>query len=183
MRISIANFYSSLDNQKAKQIYIGYSSYQPDRWIEAYKINSELLNSRACIAIKRYSGSLYINLDKIIKDKLADGSLDNILIISALHGPTHPMDYLPFYDLTMRDLWCNTRMLKDMWPIWIKKFSSDYLKEFLENFDNALLLLNNDYKPAAMVFKELVPRLKIKDLNIKGKRAANIINKSLIKLL
>ena len=93
------------------------------------------------------------------------------------------MDYLPFYDLTMRDLWCNMRMLKDMWPIWIKKFSSDYLKEFLEKFDNALLLLNNDYKPAAMVFKELVPRLKIKDLNIKGKRAANIINKSLIKLL
>jgi len=119
------NFYSSIQsNIEAQKIYQGYKYQKSNRWEKAWQINKNLPSSKVCRAIYRYNGSLYKKLDNVVRQYLANGKINNILIISALHGPTLPTDFLSHYDLTMKDLWKNGKKLKNMWPQWIKKYKS-----------------------------------------------------------
>jgi len=53
-------------------------------------------------AIQRYCGSLYKAISRI-DNHLQDGSLPNMLILSALYGPLHPLDMIQDYNLKISD--------------------------------------------------------------------------------
>ncbi len=82
-----------------------------------------------------------------------------MLIISALHGPTLPSDFIPLYDLTMGDLWSDGIKLGRKWPLWIKQYSSDQMKKFLNRFDAMQVLIGQEYKPTAISIKEIAPHI------------------------
>ena len=119
-------------------------------------INKSLYSSKTCKAIYRYNGHLYKKLRSKVKEALAEGSISNVLIISALHGPTHPSDYLPNYDLTMDNKY-KTQKLRELWPKWIKSSSGKNLPEFLCGFESLTLMVGDAYKRSALAIKEIMP--------------------------
>lgn len=157
----ILKFYSTVESDVvAQNIYRGFKYQHPLRWKKAWEVNRDLPLSGISRAIHRYTGRLYENLGPTIRQCLAEGTLTNILIISALHGPTLPSDYLPYYDLTMGDFWRNKVKLKDKWPRWVRKLSGKRMRTFLSNFEEIHIMVGNEYKPTAMAIKEIMPNVK-----------------------
>ena len=166
LRKQLLDFYSGIDSEVlAKEVYRGYrqqnpGQQNPERWEKAWKTNRTLLKSGVSPAIYRYTGRLYAQLDTLVCSCLADNKLTNVLIISALNGPTMPSDFLPHYDLTMKDLSFDKIKLARKWPYWIKVHSSDSLREFLKRFRQIYVMVGNDYKPVAKALRDLAPNVK-----------------------
>lgn len=185
LRREIVEFYSALTVERAQGIYRGYRRWDPGRWTRAWRINREIPSSGASRAILRYSGRLYRKLCERVRTMLADGIIDNVLIISALYGPTLPADYIPYYDLTMGDLWRNGKTLGEMWPAWIAEYGSDRLRNFLEKFDRVVLMLGSDYRPAAIALREMSTELEIFNFSrpAAGTPAGEFLNEKLLMLI
>ena len=161
IREELLNFYSSIHSDvEAQKIYQGFKYQSPSRWRKAWQTNRKLSSSRICRAIYRYTGRLYEKLDNAVRRYLANGVINNVLIISALHGPTLPTDYLPYYDLTMGDLWKDGKKLKNKWPQWIKEYAGDVFKTFLSKFKEICVMVGKDYKPAARAIRDIAPNIK-----------------------
>jgi cytoplasmic iron level regulating protein YaaA (DUF328/UPF0246 family) len=165
LRKELANFYSKIENlEYAKKVYTGYKSQQPDRAKKAWHTNMVLPTSSACRAIYRYTGSLYQELDRPVKDLLAEGVIPNVLIISALHGPTLPNDYLPDYNLTMEDYYKppsqREKRLLQLWPHWIREYAGETFKAYLEQFDALHIMAGKNYRDTAQAVRDLMPSLK-----------------------
>jgi cytoplasmic iron level regulating protein YaaA (DUF328/UPF0246 family) len=161
LRKKLLNFYSTINSEKlAESIYQGFKHQNPSRWRKAWKINKGLAYSHITRAIYRYTGKLYSQLNPEIRGCLANNTLSNVLIISALHGPTLPSDYLPFYDLSMGDLWRDEVKLKNKWPNWITGYAGDGIKKFLGKFEEIFVMVGNDYKPSALRIKEIASNVK-----------------------
>jgi len=184
LRREIVEFYSALPSERAQEVYRGYRYWDPRRWMRAWKINKEIPSSGASKAILRYSGRIYRKLCEKVRIMLADKVIDNVLIISALHGPTLPADYIPYYDLTMGDLWRNGKTLGEMWPAWIAEYGSNRLRNFLEKFDRVVLMLSSNYRPAAIALRKIVPELEIFDFSrsVAGS-AGEFLNEKLLMLI
>ena len=161
LRKNLLNFYSSIESEElARDIYRGFKYQNPLRWIKAWKINKGLFSSGASRAVYRYTGKLYRELDCNVLQALADGTLNNVLIISAFHGPTLPTDWIPYYDLTMGDLWSDGLKLKIKWPLWINKYSGDAMRNFLRTFETIYVMVGKEYKPAALAIKKAASNIK-----------------------
>jgi cytoplasmic iron level regulating protein YaaA (DUF328/UPF0246 family) len=154
-------FYSTIESDRmAKDVYRGFMNQNPLRWEKAWKTNRNMPLSGVSRAVYRYKGRLYEALVQTIRQCLADGTLNNVLIISAFHGPTLPSDYLPLYDLTVGDLWSDKVKLKDKWPRWVRECAGNSLRAFLENFEEIHIMVGNEYKPAAIAIKEIMPNIR-----------------------
>lgn len=161
LRKRLLHFYSSIDSEEqSRRIYQGFKHENPDRWKKAWQTNIELDFSGASRAVRRYSGQLYRQLDDRVVQALADETTCNLLIISALHGPTLPSDQIPLYDLTMGDLWSDGVKLAAKWPLWIKQCSADQMKMFLDRFDAMQVMVGNEYKPTARSIREIAPHIR-----------------------
>jgi len=161
LRKNLLNFYSSIESEElAQEIYQGFKYQNPSRWRKAWKINRELFSSGASRAIYRYTGKLYKELDYNVLQALAEGTLNNVLIISAFHGPTLPKDWIPYYDLRMEDLWSDGLKLKIKWPLWVREYSGDAMRNFLRKFEMIYVMAGNEYKPTASLIKEVAPNIK-----------------------
>jgi len=158
LRGELLEFYSAIKSEKvAEDVYVGFKYQNPLRWKKAWKVNAGLPSSGVSRAIFRYTGKLYCEFEQEVLHGLANGTLNNVLIISALHGPTLPSDYLPFYDLTMGDIWSDKTKLKDKWPCWVREQAGNNLKTFLNTFEEIYIMVGNEYKPTAMAIKEIMP--------------------------
>ena len=84
IREELLNFYSSIHSDvEAQKIYQGFKYQSPLRWRKAWQTNRKLSSSRICRAIYRYTGRLYEKLDNAVRQYLANGVINNVLIISA----------------------------------------------------------------------------------------------------
>jgi len=153
-RKELTAYLATLPIEKANLIYSKkYPNREPR---EVFETNKGLYSSGVCRAVYRYEGNLYQQLSPQVKQALAEGTLNNVLIISALHGPTHPSDYLPYYDLTMDDKW-KTNKLGKMWPGWIKNLSGKDLQQFLIAFEGLTVMVGDDYRTSALAIKNIMP--------------------------
>ncbi len=165
LRRELSSFYSKIENlEYAQKVYIGYKSQQPSRFKKAWQTNKALPISPACRAIYRYTGQLYQELEPYIKDLLAEGIIPNVLIISALHGPTLPTDYLPDYNLTMKDYYKHPsqggKHIGELWPRWIREYAGEAFKAYLQQFDTLHIMTGKDYKATAQAVRDLMPSLR-----------------------
>ena len=121
----------------------------PNRDIQAARVlNAVVFESRTLPAIRRYDGKLYRELSPTVTDALATGRIVNLLIISALHGPTSPLDLLPNYDLTMKDS-IDDELLKMRWPVIIKRTAHANLVHFVQRFRRCVAPIGLDYLETA----------------------------------
>lgn len=111
-------------------------------------LNSVVFESRTLPAIRRYAGKLYAQFCSTVIDSLATGKIVNLLIISALHGPTSPLDLLPNYDLTMKDS-IDDELLKMRWPVIIKRTAHANLVHFVQRFRRCIAPIGLDYAETA----------------------------------
>ena len=150
LRRELANYYSNIDSEEgARRIYRGFINQNPSRWENAWKTNLELPSSGTNLAIQRYTGHLYKQLDCTVIQALADRIISNVMIISALHGPTLPSDMIPYYDLTMQDEWKDGNKLGDKWPRWVRDSSGQQIREFLARFNTIYVMAGEDYRGTA----------------------------------
>jgi len=126
-------------------------------------------------AIYRYTGKLYAQLNPKVRRHLATDAFNNVLIISAIHGPTLPSDYLPCYDLTMGDLWKDKVRLRNKWPRWIMDYSGGELGAFVSKFEEVYVMVGKDYRPTARAIRGLMPNLKRYDEAPSFRSQSNII--------
>jgi len=159
LRRRLADYYSSIDSEEdARRIYRGYRSQNPSRWKKAWKTNLELPSSGTSPAIQRYTGHLYKQLDHPVIQALADGIINNVLIISALHGPILPSDWIPYYDLTMKDEWEDGAPLAEKWPGWIEDCSGRRTREFLAGSSTMYVMAGEGYKETAECLAKIPER-------------------------
>jgi hypothetical protein len=111
-------------------------------------LNATVLESTTLPAIQRYTGKLYVQLGSAVKHALATGKIVNLLIISALHGPTSPLDLLPNYDLTMNDS-IDDELLKMRWPVIIQGTADTNLVHFVKRFRRCVAPIGLDYVETA----------------------------------
>jgi len=114
----------------------------------ARTLNAVVFESGTLPAIRRYDGRLYQRFRSTVKDALASGRIVNLLIISALHGPTSPLDLLPNYDLTMKDS-IDDELLKMRWPVIIKRTAHANLVHFVQRFRRCIAPIGLDYAETA----------------------------------
>jgi hypothetical protein len=123
--------------------------YCPNRDIhKAVTLNALVFESKTLPAIRRYAGKLYAQLSSPVKDALATGEIVNLLIISALHGPTSPLDLVPTYDLTMKDS-IDDELLKMRWPVIIQHIPHANLIHFVQGFHRCVAPIGLDYLETA----------------------------------
>jgi len=123
------------------------SAYSKDRG-EARALNARIFDSETLPSIRRYSGQLYHHLKPDVIEDLATGRIGNLLIISALNGPTSPRDLLPNYDLMMRDS-IDGETLSEKWASIIKSCGSGSLASFTKQFDRCVAPVSSDYTDVA----------------------------------
>jgi len=114
----------------------------------ARTLNAVVFESGTLPAIRRYDGRLYQIFSSTVKDALASGRIANLLIISALHGPTSPLDLLPNYDLTMKDS-IDDELLKMRWPVVINQTAHANLVHFVQKFRRCIAPIGLDYAETA----------------------------------
>jgi len=113
----------------------------------ASAVNSEILVSPTLRAVERYRGQLYCNLGEEAINRLRSGKANNVLILSALNGPTLPRDLVPNYDLMMRDS-IQGELLSSKWVSAIKHDGAR-LFEFVRGFGRCVAPVSREYKEVA----------------------------------
>jgi len=112
-RIELIRFLSSLTRDEANRVY---SSRKALSKIEqAWRTNLSLESWPTMVAIRRYRGTLYQELDDNLENDLRLGSIKNLLIVSALFGLLHPLDMIPDYELMMKDAGPGTEPVCRWW--------------------------------------------------------------------
>jgi hypothetical protein len=111
-------------------------------------LNAVVFESRTLPAIRKYAGKLYAQLSSAVIDGLATGKIVNLLIVSALHGPTSPLDRLPNYDLTMKDS-IDDELLKMRWPVIIQRTAHANLVHFVQRFRRCVAPIGLEYVETA----------------------------------
>ena len=145
-RLDLTHFYQGLTREKTLQVYKIPPGGKQERVIEAWKTNKNILASKTMPAIERYCGKFYANLDEEVRNKLLEGKLDNILIVSALFGMLKPTDKIPNYELIMKDRSPNNIALKTYWR---KVFSTQRFRGFfryiMSDFSYVYSLMGSNY--------------------------------------
>ena len=126
----IANTINRARMQVLKKISSGGPRYQDDKYLKNLVIkpgpdfggrdDSGLYMS----AIDRYIGSLYTVypvLFRLVRQRLQDDKNPHILILSALYGPLHPLDYIQDYNLEMGDI-AASRTWSDIFPLFLQQY-------------------------------------------------------------
>lgn len=104
-RKELMNFYSNVAEEEANWVYKGrggISNGTHERRLKAYRKNLNLMESPTMVARKRYRGYAYKEIPWMGRGS-AEGEPDNVLIMSALMGLIHPDDFIPDYELMMKD--------------------------------------------------------------------------------
>jgi hypothetical protein len=113
----------------------------------AIAVNSAILTCPTLPAVERYNGLLYNRLGETAISKLKGGKVTNLLILSALHGPTSPRDLLPNYDLMMQDSIQN-ESLSSKWLNAVKQ-NGARLPEFVGGFERCVAAVSRYYESVA----------------------------------
>jgi cytoplasmic iron level regulating protein YaaA (DUF328/UPF0246 family) len=87
-REELMGFYTSLSQEDAPLYYKGRGSGEQRhaKVLKAWKKNKMTHQSKTMKAIYRYNGNMYSAIGRDIINKLANGEVDNVLIVSALMG-------------------------------------------------------------------------------------------------
>jgi hypothetical protein len=144
----------------------------------ARNLNAHVLESRTLPAIRRYTGKLYAKLSCGVVCGLATGRITNLLIISALNGPTSPLDLIPNYDLTMKDS-IDQELLKWRWPAIIQRAPLANLARFVQRHQRCIAPVGLEYKQTAngIAAQAGVPFLPVDLKNFGGSsRAGGLLN-------
>jgi hypothetical protein len=125
------------------------SAYSRDRRVEeARALNALIFDSQTLPAIRRYTGHLYGHFDPDVIEDLAAGRIANLLIISALNGPTSPHDPLPNYDLMMKDS-IDGETPSRKWARIIRSHSSVSLTSFTKQFNRCVAPVSSEHADVA----------------------------------
>jgi len=157
-RLLMINFYSTLSKEEAFDYYKnrGSGDEQKRKVENAWQKNLGILTCKTKKAIDRYNGNLYKTVNCNIKERLHNGDLKNVLIISALMGIIAPTDLIPDYELMMIDTSPKNRKV---WEFWEETFATDdvkkKLRQLLSNFDNIYCLMSTTTGYADSVAKLL----------------------------
>jgi len=94
-------------------------------------------------AIDRYRGKLYSSLNPEILNRLRNGKINNVLIVSALMGIVSPTDLIPDYELMMSDKSPKNRKVGVSWrEIFAIEEVRRPLQEIFSKFDHIYCLMS-----------------------------------------
>jgi cytoplasmic iron level regulating protein YaaA (DUF328/UPF0246 family) len=138
-RDELFSFYSELSKEKAFEVYKNRESGENKgkKIIEAWQKNLNIYKSKTMMAIDRYNGRLYRNLNRRLLEQIRNNEIDNILIVSALLGLIAPTDLIPDYELIMGD---EAPGNKRVWKYWAEAFRNRKVKKAID-----LIFLKYDY--------------------------------------
>ncbi len=137
-RRNLITFYSELNEEDTPAVYTaprGTGDRKQQKIQTAWAKNRAVSTAPTMPAMRRYQGTVYRKLGDSLTDSLMNGSVGNLLIVSALFGILHPGDWIPDYELMMKD---KTRNGLPVYRRWRSTFDNGHLSELLRRYMPAL---------------------------------------------
>lgn len=116
-RVKMIKFYPSLSTSEAFGYYKnrGSGDRRTKKVEKAWRKNLGLSNCKTLKAIDRYNGWLYNPLSFNTLERLRNGEINNVIIVSALMGMVTPTDLIPDYELMVTDISSENNKVCDFW--------------------------------------------------------------------
>ncbi|TET89610.1 MAG: peroxide stress protein YaaA [Methanomassiliicoccales archaeon] len=138
-REELMDFYSNITEEEIDRVYKapgGTSDRAHEKRLRAFQKNLDLETSPTMAARMRYRGFAYKKIPWMGRDS-AKGDPNNVLIMSALMGLIHPDDFIPDYELMMKDSSSLTRgpsgrvkTVSRYWQVQMREFQPTFAETY-----------------------------------------------------